>query len=60
MCLHFAGDFRCQSHDHALLHEDQKCQGIERLIREEIQMGFQILPLTVTHKQAFGELDLDD
>ena len=39
---------------------DQKCQGIERLIREEIQMGFQILPLTVTHQQAFGELDLDD
>ena len=39
---------------------DQKCEKVDRLIRSETPVGFQILSLTVPHHQAFGELDLDN
>jgi len=39
---------------------DEKCEKVDRLIREETHVGFQSLPLAVPHHQAFGELDLGD
>lgn len=55
----FAQADRTQTITHYLT-ADQKCEKVNRLIRAETQVEFEILPLDIPHHQAFGQLDLDD